>query len=250
MSRISVTVVAAVTIMASAPASLAYSIEALAWADTGVNVPDSAPGVPFEIDYAQLVGHDFSVADLVTVALSFNTGGAAFEHVNIQFQAPTSPVTLPAGGNGFQAVGLLYDPAYGVPTVDPPDIPLIEMEAALKQQFLDGVLDGALWLDGGQTGPRNWRLAATVEYAYPDAGDVDGSGQVDDGDLSIVLSNWQQSAGWAKGDLNGDLTVGDEDLSLLLANWDGALPSGGAVPEPMTLALIALGGLSVIRRKR
>jgi len=50
---------------------------------------------------------------------------------------------------------------------------------------------------------------------------------------------------WGYGNSNGDNIVDDDDLSLLLANWTGS----GAVPEPMTLGLLTLGGLAVLRRR-
>ena len=45
--------------------------------------------------------------------------------------------------------------------------------------------------------------------------------------------------------------VNDDDLSLLLANWNAATPpvGGSAVPEPATLALLAVGSLALIRRR-
>ena len=79
-------------------------------------------------------------------------------------------------------------------------------------------------------------------------GDANGDGAVNDDDLSLLLSNWGMDTDWAHGNFNADTTVDDDDLSLLLANW---APNGasGAVPEPMTLGLLTLGGLALIRRR-
>ena len=106
--------------------------------------------------------------------------------------------------------------------------------------------DGAIaaWLDGGH--PRVWIGRG------PLSGDADGNGRVDDNDLSLLLANWgqdvtgQPDGGWARGEFDGLAPVQDNDLSLLLANWTGS----GAIPEPATLGLLAVGAAILRRHKR
>ena len=93
-------------------------------------------------------------------------------------------------------------------------------------------------------------LEYTVGGGEPpcEPGDADSDGDVDDDDLSLLLANWgSETAGCEQGEFSGVPPVNDDDLSLLLANWTG--PVLGAVPEPATMALVAFGGLALIRRK-
>jgi peptidoglycan/xylan/chitin deacetylase (PgdA/CDA1 family) len=51
-------------------------------------------------------------------------------------------------------------------------------------------------------------------------GDVNGDNLVDEGDLSVMFSNWgKANATKAQGNLNGDTTVDEGDLSVLFTNW-------------------------------
>jgi hypothetical protein len=80
-------------------------------------------------------------------------------------------------------------------------------------------------------------------------GDADWSGTVDTTDLARLAANWNTSeyVFVEQGDFSGDGAVDTTDLAKLAANWGS---KGGAVPEPMTLSLVALGGLAAIRRRR
>ena len=81
-------------------------------------------------------------------------------------------------------------------------------------------------------------------------GDANRDGFVDDNDLSLLLANWGKDVGWGQGEFSGTAPVDDNDLSLLLANWTGSAPAGIAVPEPASAALLVLGALVALRRRR
>ena len=53
-----------------------------------------------------------------------------------------------------------------------------------------------------------------------------------------------------EGDINEDGFVGLDDLDIILNHWnEGTPPSGSAIPEPGTLAVIGLGSLAMMRRR-
>ncbi|MFN3168991.1 MAG: PEP-CTERM sorting domain-containing protein [Phycisphaeraceae bacterium] len=86
-------------------------------------------------------------------------------------------------------------------------------------------------------------------------GDTDGDGDIDDSDLGTSFSQYTGPTGIAggrnalDGDADGDGDVDDSDLGTAFSGYTGPL-GPGSVPEPTSLALIGLGGLALIRRRR
>ena len=80
------------------------------------------------------------------------------------------------------------------------------------------------------------------------AGDANLDGKVGIADLVALADHYGQPGGWRDGDLNGDGIVGIADLTIIADNYGRT--SGGVVPEPATLSLLAAGGLALIRRGR
>ena len=84
-------------------------------------------------------------------------------------------------------------------------------------------------------------------------GDVDDNGVVDGLDLTAVITAWMTQPGdllWnPDADLDESNVVDGLDLTEVISHWS---TEGGAaaVPEPGVCALLALGGLAAIRRRR
>ncbi len=84
-------------------------------------------------------------------------------------------------------------------------------------------------------------------------GDLDDDGFVGITDLNLVLGSWNATvAPGDPADPSGDNFIGIEDLNVVLGNWNAGTPPppGSVVPEPATFALLSLGGLAVLRRRR
>jgi len=92
---------------------------------------------------------------------------------------------------------------------------------------------------------------AVVLVASAHDGDATLDAAVNVFDLAILANNYNTGTGktWEDADFTGDGEVNIFDLANLANNY-GWSEGGAPVPEPMTLGLLAVGGLIAIRRRR
>ena len=109
-------------------------------------------------------------------------------------------------------------------------------------------------LDGDGDADEDDMAILVTGYLDTAFGDFDLSKTVDATDLVRLAVNYGQSGGaggWDRGDANGDGIFNAVDLSILAANFGFDNAGGPAgVPEPATIALLAVGGLIALRRRR
>jgi hypothetical protein len=79
-------------------------------------------------------------------------------------------------------------------------------------------------------------------------GDFNTDGQVNGTDLSIMSGGFGTTTGFAGGNANCDTTVNGTDLSILSGVFGNVATA--AIPEPLTIGLLSLGGLALLRRRK
>ncbi len=121
-----------------------------------------------------------------------------------------------------------------------------------RLETTDGM--GSFVVNYGNTSPFNANQVILSDYLFLGAdlpGDYNLNGQVEQGDLDLVLQNWgldTTASGIPAGWLNDipDGLIDQAELDGVLLNWGGAAApdfTGSAVPEPASVVLLALGGL-------
>ncbi len=108
---------------------------------------------------------------------------------------------------------------------------------------------------GGGSNQQNYSLDDMVYSPVPDA---NGDGVVDASDYIALKAHFGGTGGLEDGDFNNDGLVNWDDLQILVPYLGKSLPSGsqdafatgGAAPEPTSLAILSASGLLLLIRRR
>ena len=112
---------------------------------------------------------------------------------------------------------------------------------------------GDVTTTGGAAYLNNWYEPGLAEIHHLLPGDANGDGVVNGVDLNTVLSNYNKTFtgdAWAYGDFDGNDVVNGVDLNTVLSQYNQSAGVGAAVPEPSTLALLAIGALAATAWRR
>jgi len=197
----------------------------------------------------------------ITNQLNFTLANGAVFDTHESYNAYSFQPGGNVGGQGLVAEWLQIGGTAGVGNVQEPSAG--SCYEANEAQMFKMLLNGYTWAEAAWSSLQQLSYVNTVvgdplmTWKPAILGDANLDGTVNGADLSTVLANYNQTGtDWAHGDFNGDGTINGADLNDVLMRFNSTsdVLTGVAVPEPGTLATLALAALAALvghgRRKR
>ena len=120
-----------------------------------------------------------------------------------------------------------------------------KLDVSTFQVTRNGSDDTTTWASSMSLDAEINSISFAVETVFP--GDANRDGIVDQADYTVWYNHYGASGGWADGDFTHDGVVDQADYTVWYNHY-GFI--GGSVPEPVTLSLLAVGGLAMLRRRK
>lgn len=228
----------------------------LYWSSVGTNPGEGTVGVSSDTPFGSpqslhVTGYsDGGTLGTYSHGYSDQSGYAEGTVINISFDAKGDFYVIMACQNGVFASGSDY--GHGEYEVGVTEWTHFEWTDTVGPGGVNGfsfyLYDNNQGVNGG------WVDNLWMEIPPPALlmGDANRDSQVTAGDYASVQANFGDTGDtWDPllfGDANMDGTVSAGDYASVQANFGNTL--GASVPEPMTMSLLALGGLALIRRRK
>lgn len=211
---------------------------------------------PYSLDVAGAAGDSVTIPgfDIPLLEVPYDnkngtSGLLRFEHSVVYVYDVGQGIDGILGMSLFnRAQEMLYDP-------NDPNGPSLQLSFNMGDRYTEpdtsqiGLSDNYMFF-GSLVTPNSPHMPSTPEVL---PGDANRSGKVNVADLTILLNNYNKNnENWLGGDFNGDGIVNVADLTLLLNNYNktsgglvGSTLAGSEVPEPGTLVLLAVAGVTL-----
>ena len=157
---------------------------------------------------------------------------------------------LDTSNGGFTVFAEVIGP--GMDVVD-----LMASQEMYDASSIDGAFNDLPLIDYADGDPlrRDHLLLINHIIILPDTGvpgDANGDGVTDIVDLTALAANWGTEGGATlrQGDFNGDGNVNRVDYGYVWTGWGLIDDGGGTLPEPAGLALMGIGSLVLIHRRK